>query len=345
MIGKLYLKNFRNFSHREISFLAGKNIIIWNNGKGKSNLLEAISLPVWWMVESLWHYLLSKGSEVMYVKYELTQWTLAYSYDGKSRKKKYFLGEKSTTPSKIRQNFPHIVSFHPMMMNLMYLGPSHRRDFLDRVIVSSFPEYQKILSEYKKVLTHRNKVLKNISLWKSKLSELDFWNEKFITWSCHIYNYRIKLIHFLQEQQQSLSQYFFWKVETTLFSYCTKTDLENPKVYLETYIRNNREKEIILRKTLAWPHLDDFDILVDSTPLIHFASRGEVKSVLLWLKFLETNFIERYSEKKDIVFLIDDLLSELDLVHRELLWNHIWKRQCIMSSIEDVNIDWNKIYI
>jgi DNA replication and repair protein RecF len=341
----LYLKNFRNFSTREISFLAGKNIIIWNNGQWKSNLLEALSLPVWWMVESHWHYLISRGSEVMYLKYELTQWTAAYAYDLKTGKKKFFLWEKSTTPAKLRQVYPHVISFHPMMMNLMYLWPNHRREFLDSILISSFPEYQKILSKYKKVLTSRNKVLKNISLEKSEISELDFWNTTFIDLACEIYTYRKKLSEFIQLSQQSLSEYFFGKVQSTVFSYITKVDIQNPREDISNYIKNNLHKEILLRKTLRWPHLDDFDILVDTIPLIHFASRWEVKSILLWLKFLETSFIEHHSEKKDIIYIIDDLLSELDSVHRELLWEHIWSRQCIMSSIEDIDIPWNKIYI
>lgn len=345
VIRKLQLKNFRNFSHREISFLAGKNIIIWNNGQGKSNLLEALSLPVWGMVESLWQYLIQRGSDVMYLKYDITQGCAAYAYDGKTWKKKYFLWEKSTTPAKLRLAYPHVISFHPMIMNLMYLGPSHRRDFLDNILVSSFPEYRNILAKYKKVLTSRNRVLKNISLEKSEISEIDFWNDTFIDLAVKIYKYRKQLSDFLIESEQKLRQYFFGKVDSTTFSYITKTDIQNPEQSLQSFIKENIQKEIFLRKTLRGPHLDDFDIIVDETPLVHFASRWEVKSVLLWLKFLESSFIEQNSDKKDIIYIIDDLLSELDAIHRELLWNHIWTRQCIMSSIEDIDIGWNKIYI
>jgi hypothetical protein len=31
------------------------------------------------------------------------------------------LAGKSTTKSRLRENYPIVVSFHPMMMNLMYL--------------------------------------------------------------------------------------------------------------------------------------------------------------------------------------------------------------------------------
>jgi len=297
------------------------------------------------MVESKGQYLIKREEDVMYIKYDLTLWSIAHAYDNKTGKKKYFLWDKSTTPAKLRHTYPHIISFHPLIMNLMYLWPSHRREFLDNIIVSAFPNYQKTLLKYKKILNNRNKVLKNIYLEKSQISELDFWNEIFIKTASEIYTYRKKIVDFMQESQMQLCEYFFWKVSQAQFTYISKINISDVEVELRTYIRNNTKKEVLLRKTLRWPHLDDFDILIDNTPLIHFASRWEVKSVLLGLKFLETKFIQEHSDKKETIYLIDDLLSELDVIHRELLWKHVWNNQCIMTSIEDINIEWNKIYI
>jgi DNA replication and repair protein RecF len=96
---------------------------------------------------------------------------------------------------------------------------------------------------------------------------------------------------------------------------------------------------------LRWPHLDDFDIIVNGTPLTHFASRGEVKSILLWLKFLETKFLEKHCPTKNILFLVDDFLSELDSQHRDLLWQHVGTRQSIITSITDFPVEGNKIFI
>jgi len=85
-----------------------------------------------------------------------------------------------------------------------------------------------------------------------------------------------------------------------------------------------------------------FDILVDNVSLKEFASRWEVKSVIIWLKLLEIKFIEKYRDKKPIL-LIDDLLSELDKKHKNLLLENIKWYQVFISSIKndyekDVNI-------
>lgn len=339
------MKNFRNFSDREISFWAEKNIIIGDNGRWKSNILEALSLPSAPLVESKPEYLLMKQEETLFVKYSLSSWDISYSYSHDWAKRKYMLAWKSTTKSKLRSNYPLVVSFHPMMMNLMYLGPSHRRDFLDGVLSQGFPHYAKSLLEYKKILSSRNRVLRNISEWKSQLSEINFWNEKYIESAIIIYKYRNGINEFLQENISELKDYFFGKIDDVSFDYISKTDLTQCSEYLKNYIDKNINKEVLLRKTLRWPHLDDFGIIVNDTPLIHFASRWEVKSILLWLKFLETKFLEKHCPEKNILFLIDDFLSELDAKHRDILWKHIESRQSIITSITDFPVEGNKIFI
>jgi len=72
----------------------------------------------------------------------------------------------------------------------MYLSPSLRRDFLDEILLKTFPDYKKILNNYKKILISRNKILKNIRENKSEISELDFWDSKFIILATIIYNYK-----------------------------------------------------------------------------------------------------------------------------------------------------------
>ena len=345
MIQKIFLHDFRNFSDREISFLDGKNIIIADNGKWKSNILEALSLAYNPMVESDPEYLTQKWKPGFFIRYTQSNWELSISYEKEGKKKKYMIGKKSTVKKKVSENYPHIISFHPIKMNLMYLWPTQRRDFLDEILSQTFPEYKKILLWYKKVLRGRNAILKRISEWKSQEPELSFWDEKYILWSLLIYEYKTKLIEHFKDNIQQLERYFFWKVEKVEFRYISKTDLTHAEKYLRKYIKDNREKEILLRKTLRGPHLDDFDIYLDGIPLIHFASRWEVKSSLLGMMFLETEFITKHWKQKDVLFIIDDILSELDTKHQDILWKYIWNRQSIITSIDDVSFDAHKIYL
>ncbi len=339
------MKNFRNFASREISFWAWQNIIIWNNGRWKSNILEALSIPVNPMVESHPEYLVRTNCDTLYIWYSLSQESLSFSYTKSTKKRKYGLGWKSTTKQRIKSFYPHIVSFHPQAMNLMYLGPSERRSFLDELLGQAYEKYSTLLRNYKTILLSRNKILKNISDGKSSLSELDFWNQKFIASATEIYKYRKLFVEFLQENAFGLKKFLFWKVENIEFEYKTSIDLQDIEHSFSKALHELQSREILLRKTLRGPHLDDFDILLDWIPLIHFASRWEVKSILLWVKFLETQYLAENSSQKEIIFIIDDILSELDLQHRDMLLVHIGSRQSVISCIEDIGIEWNKIYI
>lgn len=54
--------------------------------------------------------------------------------------------------------------------------------------------------------------------------------------------------------------------------------------------------------------------------------------MILWLKLLEWIFIEKMTKKKPIL-LIDDLLSELDNNHKNMLLKKIEYYQTFISSI------------
>lgn len=307
--------------------------------------MEALSLPVSPLVESHPEYLISRGEKTFFIQYSLTQDTLSFSYTLEWKKRKYAIGSKATTKQNLRSRYPHVVSFHPQAMNLMYLGPSERRLFLDELLSQCYPIYRTHLQKYKKIVQHRNKVLKNISDQKSSVSELEFWNEKFISSALEIYKYRKKFVRFLESRAQSLNKFLFGKVETISFEYISHINLDTIESSLKEATQQLQSREILLRKTLRWPHLDDFNIILDWVPLIHYASRGEVKSILLGLKFLETQYLQEQAAEKEIIFIVDDILSELDASHRDLLLEHIDSRQSIISCIEDPWIEWNKIYI
>lgn len=335
MIQSIKLKNFRNFQDEEFYFCDWKNIIVWDNGKGKTNILEALSLfSNSSIVELSFDNLISRNADVMYIEAKTTDRNiLSISYDKTLEKKKYMLGGKNTTKKKLREAYPTSVLFEPMSMNIMYLSPTLRRDFLDNVLWNCFPQYTPALKNYKNILKSRNKVLKNISEWKWEPSELNFWDERFISAATDIYNHRKIFVKFLQENTHKLIDIFWGKIQNISFEYITKTDLWDIENYIREYLENNRNRDIIIWKTMTGPHRDDFDIHVDQRSLTDFASRWEVKSVILWIKFLETEFIEKITGKSPII-LIDDILSELDDIHKNYVIDMSGKRQVIISSIE-----------
>ncbi len=346
MLTSLDLRNFRNFQNNNFILENNKNLIIWKNWEWKTNVLEAIGLfSNNNILEINFDNLVKKWEDFLYIKAKIEKWDeFAISFDRVQNKKKYFINNKSTTKKNLVNNFPKTVSFHPMIMNMMYLSPTLRRDFLDSILISSFSDYNKVIKNYKNILINRNKVLKNINEWKSQKSEINFWNNRFIESATLVYLYREKILLYIEENIKYLNTYLNNKVENIWFIYKTKIDRNNVRNSIENYIGKNLDRDIILKKTYIWPHLDDFDIILDDVSLINFASRWEVKSIIIWLKFLESQFISNTTGNKPI-FIVDDILSELDQVHMDILLKNFWDNQTIITSIKDINLNSNKIYL
>ncbi|MDD2871061.1 MAG: DNA replication and repair protein RecF [Candidatus Gracilibacteria bacterium] len=342
MITELRLVNFRNFEQLKLNSLEKENFIVGENGRGKTNILESISLLSNNSITGLsFDELVKKGEDYFFVEYLSDNGNkVSFSYTKEKKKKQYMLNNKKITKKKFNQVTNKCVIFSPIIMNMMYLSPSLRRDFLDDLLKSSFEKYEKIMIDYKKIIKHRNKTLKSIADGKCSKDEINFWNEKFVEVAVLMYKYRFKIVNFLKSSIENTKEFFSGKIENIEFVYKTKVSEENAGQDIKDYLIKNMDRDIILGRTAIGPHVDDFDILVDGNQLSHFASRGETKSMILWLKLLEGIFIEKMTEKRPIL-LIDDLLSELDDSHKNMLLKKIEYYQTFISSIsltEDKNI-------
>ena len=343
MIKEIKLINFRNFDELKLTSLEKENFIVWKNGVWKTNILESISML--WNNSITWlslDELVKKWEDYFFIEYVNLDWSkFSFSYIKEKKKRSYMHNNNKISKQKFSSLTHKCVIFSPIIMNMMYLSPSLRRDFLDSLLKSSFPNYEKLLSDYKKIVKQRNKALKNINEWKCDRSEIDFWNSSFIESASKIYNYRFKIVNFLKISMESSLEYFSWKIQNIEFQYISKVEENSIEQDLKKYLNKNLDRDIILWKTAIWPHVDDFEILIDSSPLSHFASRWETKSIILWLKLLEWVFIEKMTGARPIL-IIDDLLSELDNSHKDMLLEKIEYYQTFISWIskpENKNIN------
>lgn len=351
MIKELRLINFRNFSELKLNSVNKENFIIGENWKWKTNILEAISLLwnnsiTWINIESL----IKKWENNFFIEYINDIWDkISISIikntnsDWKHEiKKNYMLNNNKITKKKFNDITYKCIIFSPILMNIMYLSPSLRRDFLDNLLKNSFFEYDKIMLDYKKIIKHRNNVLKKISEWQCLKEEIKFWDKKFIESAEIIYIYRFKIVNFLKSSINTTLEYFSWKIKKIDFIYVSKVSENSIKEDLSDYISKNIDRDIILGRTPIWPHIDDFEIIVDWVQLINFASRWETKSIIIWLKLLEWIFIEKMTKKKPLL-IIDDLISELDEKHKDILLKKIEYYQTFITLILERDIVNNQI--
>ncbi len=113
----------------------------------------------------------------------------------------------------------------------------------------------------------------------------------------------------------------------------------DPAVY-EAYTAAMREvllsdlsHEIAAKTTLYGPHRDDVGISLNSKSARYFASQGQTRSIALALKMAEGQLMHGMLGERP-VYLLDDVLSELDEGRREFLLTELRHEQIILTSCE-----------
>jgi DNA replication and repair protein RecF len=350
MLQTLKIVSFKGISQKKYEFQNGLNLIIGNNGVGKTNILESIGLLFWnHFSGNALPDVITQWENMFYIDADFTlngiPQTLSLSYEKEENKKVFLLNGKKATKKTLWENSLIISVFIPFTMNLFYLGPKYRRDFLDEIIKNSYPNYQKTLQNYENIIKNRNKLLKNISEQKSSPDEITFWDEELIKYAKIIYSHRVECLKFINEDLKKYTDIFWIKVDKIQMTYKTKTNLSDIEISMRDYLKTNFQRDTILAKTHIGPHLDDFDIVLNGLWVKTFASRGETKTILISLKLLELDFIEKISGKKSL-FLIDDLMSELDDAHRDILLEKLKNHQVIITNITDIEgINAKRIFI
>lgn len=94
------------------------------------------------------------------------------------------------------------------------------------------------------------------------------------------------------------------------------------------------EEEIAAATTLVGPHRDDFCFFTGKErDLSRFGSRGEQRMGTLWLKIAELEYIEHISGERPTL-LLDDIFSELDDAHREVVMKTSNRQQTIITTAD-----------
>lgn len=341
MIKFLKIINFKSISKIEIFPQENINNIVWKNWAWKTNILQAICFLFLNNFSNLKiEEVLKNWENVLYLEaiFENNIWEtkLVFTYDKESQKKQFLLNWKKVSKKILFENIIKITHFFPINMNLFFLWPKFRRDFLDEIIGNSFQEYWDLLKKYEEVVKNRNKILKNIYEWNSKKSDLEFRDNIFLELCKKIYNFRFDICEILNQEISNMWSIFQNKVDKIELKYLTKVDKNDIENSIKIYLQKNLDRDIILWKTNIWPHLDDFLIFLDDKEITNFASRWETKSIIIELKLVGLRFIEKTTNKKSII-IIDDFSSELDEEHQEILLNHQKNKQIFITSILPLN--------
>lgn len=253
------------------------------------------------------------------------------------------LNKKATLASKLSEKLPCIL-FAPSSVNLVDGDPSVRRDDLDSFLGKIDPEYRFSLTEYKRILKQRNALLKLMKEGKASSDSMEFWDSKIVSLSHKIYLLRIKYLEMLNESsgEVELERYSPVNLKYTehleLKGYEDKA--EGYELELQKKIASGRTKEVSAGKTLYGAHRDEISIYMNSIELRYLGSRGQQR-IGAFIYKLTQHFLLKKMKEESPVFLIDDLMSELDSRNREICGRIISKsvEQSILTTADESEID------
>ena len=332
----LRVQNFRTHSDFILEIGEKSTLISGANGSGKTSLLEAIyfALQGTSFRSSDKEILRNDGSSWFRIDLKDSKDSLRTIIfnDAVQKSKKQFLvdgNKKARLSSNLR--IP-VVLFEPDDLQLLSGSPTRRRNFLDYFLSQIFPSFQLALTRYNKALKQRNNLLKRDNVSKDEL----------FPWNLMLAEYGAEIISKRQDFLELLNS----KIEEVYFEISgvkdeIKIDYLGEKVSkneILAILSENIERDKILGYTNFGPHKHDIQFIFNKKPAQNVASRGENRSLVLALKFIETDILSDLTSKRPIV-LLDDVFSELDDDRQKLLTKHFSKYQTIITSTNEIKVE------
>lgn len=353
---KLSLTTFRNYLSKTIDFSSGTTVLLGPNAAGKTNILEAIYLlatgmsfraqkieeMVHWEAEvghitaeiaisaelPITNYQLPKNSQALIINDQKTELQVTLTrgmvqgrrvakrrllVNGVPRRQVDFIGNLKA------------VVFLPEDLELISGSPSKRRNYLDQVLSQADPVYASSLFAYENALRRRNKLLEAIREARAPKESLSYWDMSLVKNGMLLTAKREAYIETINEQVQSEQT---WQEALQLHYLPSRLSPERLQKYAAS--------ELAAGHTLIGPHKDDIALYKQESASINrnlamFGSRGEQRMGVLWLKLQQLAYLKMVLGEPPLL-LLDDIFSELDEAHDELVKQTLATQQTIITA-------------
>jgi DNA replication and repair protein RecF len=331
MINWLRLEDFRNYKTKQITFSSSVNLILGQNGTGKSSLLEAV-------------YCLAYGRSFRVSERDLminnlgNRFTILAEimHDGvvyllKIQKERacrpvYFINKKRVARfSELAACFP-LLFVNTDVHRLLIYSPDHRRKLLNWIMFHVEPSFEKKWKDYCQCLRQRNTMIKN----KVISEEINQWEMLMGELGDELSNKRISLI-------KSITSELNFKWEKLGFN--SKLDMHYDRGWakdlsLSEALKNNRKKDVERGYTLIGFQRGDFSITENGVDIKERLSEGERKTLSYCVQAASAKVLEDMKGQK-VVYAVDDLGAELDEKNQKQVFEMfaLEEKQVILTGI------------
>ena len=321
-LSTLLLSHFRSHKLARLTFDQRPVAIYGNNGSGKTNILEAVSLfspgrgmrrasalEMTRRPESLGWQLQSD-----LVRDERVHQTKITSDEGAARRvwiddkpvSQLALGEKS-----------RVIWLIPAMDRLWIEGAEGRRRFLDRITLSFFPSHAEASLNYEKAMRERNKLL------KEQIRDAHWYRAielQMAQTGIDIHTARMRALDLIQNAQDTASTEFP-VAQLTLER--SEGDMPTSVDDLKSTLEESRFRDMAAGRTLVGPHRTDMvGVFQRKGVLAKDCSTGEQKALLISMILANARALKKQIGAAPLV-LLDEVSAHLDNQRRAALYQEV----------------------
>jgi len=340
-LNKITLTQFKNYPSVSFEFTERVTGICGFNGKGKTNLLDAI----YYLCFTKSYF---SKSDLLNVQFNAEGFRLegGLTNNGKEDFNVVSIfrgaGKKEVLVNDVAyEKFSSHIGKFPCVMvapddiEMITGGSEQRRRFIDTVLSQMDAGYLQQLITYNKILLQRNSLLKSFADHKNRdMQLLQVLDTQLIQPGKEIYKKRKLFL----EKLIPLAKDFYLQIADNNEAIDLNYESQLNENTFEELLLKSRERDIMSQRSTAGVHKDDLGSQLNSKPFKAVASQGQKKSLLFALKLAE---FEMLKENKGFapLLLLDDVFEKLDDLRMQNLLQWVCVNNESQVFITDTHLD------
>ena len=321
---RLTLRQFRNHDATRLDGLARFNVLVGENGAGKTNVLEAISLlaPGRGLRRAQPADMAARGGDGSFaVAAELEDGALVLATHTEPRApgRRLVRINGAQGPATRLAEWLSLTWLTPAMDRIFAESAGGRRRFLDRLVLARLPSHARQSARYETALRERNRLL--AEPFEPDPAWLDALEVQLAQNGAAIAHARAELVADLSRVLDALPEAPFARPTLAYLA-------EHPadEEALARALREGRRRDRAAGRTLTGPHRDDLSVRLAAKDAPAAAcSTGEQKAMLIAivLAHAELAHLQTGEPRRPRLLLLDEIAAHLDPLRRAALYERL----------------------
>ena len=343
-IKSLKLINFRSHSDFSLS-LSGKPLaIIGDNGAGKTNILEAISLlsPGRGMRNSKFSEMVKDDNSMPWgVNFNILSngknYEVSSGLRDNQKGRDIKINSKKVSGSSALPEIILLSWLTPSMDQIFNETPSYRRRFIDRLCAVYEKNHTKNIKIYEKLMAERNSSFKNKALDNVWLDALE---NQMSDVSIAIAETRLTFISNLNKVLETNLDPVWPRAHLEIYGFVenlvSSWNSGKAKEMLCNEFKNNRERDFFSKRTNEGVHRSDLLVNEKNKKIeAKKCSTGEQKSLLMGIILSHLELVSSFKSRYPVL-LLDEVLAHFDKIRRKSFFKQIQEigSQIIMTGTD-----------